>query len=280
MPAINPVLIMGAMKFGSAGLVLPVDWKPPRDPEGKKHYDQAIPPAERLAVPALMPPWFRAAESTKGFQKIADDVGREFKDFHDRMCNAVKFAHQMWLLQAKFGPMTIVGPSVVGPPGSLQGPSLESNIKNAPSTVGMMPKWNKYRDAVAGGVAQCFQTWQMGVSCPGLPLYPGYAVLPTGPAPPMPAITMSLAAFVSPGLSMITVASTMKMAMWAKISEDHDRQQIGALFDAIATVLTMAFTIWSSTQMVSLVMGSGAVAGFPVGPVAGMTQPTPGHLIS
>ena len=71
-------------------------------------------------------------EPQKYFQDSCDKIGKEFKDFHDAMLDAVGFAHNMWKLQAKFQNLQVMAVSAIGSPGCLDGPELESNIKNAP----------------------------------------------------------------------------------------------------------------------------------------------------
>jgi hypothetical protein len=67
--------------------------------------------------------------------------------------------------------------------------------------------------------------------------------------------------------------------------EDPDKQH-EALFDAIATVLALAFLMWLPMQQVMLVMGKGPCPAFappfvPVSPVvAGDNIAAPGHLMT
>ena len=68
-------------------------------------------------------------------------------------------------------------------------------------------------------------------------------------------------------------------------NKDKDKQH-EALFDAIATVLALAFMMWLPQQQVMLVMGKGQIPTFappfvPVGPVmAGDNIAAPGHLMA
>src|SRR6202012_1983644 len=80
----------------------------------------------------LIPPWFMPAEPQKYFQDSADKIGKEFKSFHDDMLDAIGCAHNLWKLQAKFQNLQIMAIAAIGSPGCLDGPELESNIKNAP----------------------------------------------------------------------------------------------------------------------------------------------------
>src|SRR4029077_6873286 len=95
--------------------------------------------ADRLAVPQLIPPWFKPALSCAPHQLRCDTVGQQIKEVHDSFLDAVGYAHNMWRLQAKFAPMPIAGPSVAGPPGCLSGPSLESLINQYPPSAARAP---------------------------------------------------------------------------------------------------------------------------------------------
>ena len=68
-------------------------------------------------------------------------------------------------------------------------------------------------------------------------------------------------------------------------NEDKDKHY-EALFDAIATVLALAFLMWLPQQQVMLVLGKGPIPTFappfvPVGPVVGGDNiAIPGHLMA
>ena len=177
----------------------------------------------------------------------------------------------------------------IGAPGCLDGPELESNIKNAPMCAAFTGNKAKYRDAVAKGVSKAFKSWQGQVMVPGLPWYPAFAAFPGPQAPPMPNIPMPLITCPSAMMADIVSPMTMKQNMIDALDgglkkEDKDKQH-EALFDAIATVLSMAFLMWLPSQMVNLVMGKGPIPVFappfvPVGPVVGGDNiAAPGHLM-
>ncbi|MCU1281868.1 MAG: hypothetical protein JWM53_5414, partial [bacterium] len=169
MPGLTFIKILGNLKFMSASLKLPVDWKAPSGKDGSKQYGDALKPSEKVAVPQLIPPWFMPAEPTKYFQDSADKIGNNFKELHDTMIDAVGFAHNMWKLQAKFKDLQVMAIAAIGAPGCLDGPELESLIKNAPMCAAFTGNKAKYRDAVAAGVSKCFKDWQGQVMVPGLP---------------------------------------------------------------------------------------------------------------
>jgi hypothetical protein len=94
------------------------------------------------------------------------------------MIDAVQFSHNMWKLQAKFKDLKVMAVCAIGTPGCLDGPELESNIKNAPMCAAWSGNKAKYRDAVAKGVSKAFKNWQSKVMVPGLPWYPAFAAFP------------------------------------------------------------------------------------------------------
>ncbi len=290
MPGLQLIKVLGNLKFLAAGLKLPVGWQAPSGQDGSKQYGDALKPDEKIAVPQLIPPWFMPAEPQKYFQDSCDKVGKEFKDFHDTMLDAVVFAHNMWKLQAKFQNLQIMAVSAIGTPGCLDGPELESLIKNAPMCAAFTGNKAKYRDAVAAGVSKCFKDWQGQVMVPGLPWYPAFAAFPGPMAPPMPNIPTPLIACPSAMMSKIVAPMDMKQAMIDALdgglkNDDKDKHH-EALFDAIATVLALGFLMWLPQQQVMLVLGKGPIPTFappfvPVGPVVGGDNiAVPGHLMS
>ncbi|HEX9102318.1 MAG TPA: hypothetical protein VF997_08950, partial [Polyangia bacterium] len=213
MPGLQPIKILGNLKFLSHGLKLPVQWKAPSGPNGGKQYGDALKPTEKVAIPQLIPPWFMPAEPQKYFQDSCDKVGKAFKDFHDAIIDAVQFAHNLWKLQAKFQNLQIMAIAAIGSPGCLDGPELESLIKNAPMVAAYSGNMGKYRDAVAAGVSKCFKDWQGQVMVPGLPWYPAFAAFPGPMAPPMPNIPTPLIACPSAMMSRIVVPDQLKQEM-------------------------------------------------------------------
>jgi hypothetical protein len=148
----------------------------------------------------------------------------------------------------------------------------------------------KYRDAIAAGVSKCFKNWQDQVMVPGLPWYPAFAAFPGPMAPPMPNVPTPLIACPSTKMTDITMPDSMKQEMISAFDgglkqKDKDKQH-EALFDAVATVLALAFLMWLPMQQVMLVLGKGPIPTFappyvPVGPViAGDNIAAPGHLMA
>src|SRR5205085_6467002 len=128
------------------------------------------------------------------------------------------------------------------------------------------------------GVSKAFKDWMGQVTVPGLPWYPAFAAFPSASAPPMPNIPVPLIICVSAKMTSIIMSNDMKSNMIDALDgglkdKDKDKHHEG-LFEAIATVLSLAFLIWMASQMVMLVMGKGPIPSFappfvPVGPVVG-----------
>ena len=292
MPGISPIKILGNLKFFAAGLTLPTKDKSSDTKEKwSEKYFKDRDKAEMDGVPECIPPWFTPQKpGYKPHQKSCDEIGKNFKDFHDAMIDAVQFSHDMWKLQAKFKDLQVMSVSAIGAPGCLDGPELESNIKNAPMVASFSGNMQKHRDAVAAGVSKCFKKWQDKVMVPGLPWYPAFAAFPSAMAPPMPNIPMPLitcpSAMMSEIISPSSMTSAMDDALDGGIKDKDPDKQYHALHDAIATVLSLAFLMWLPSQQVMLVMGKGPIPSFappfvPVGPVVGGDNiAAPGHLMA
>ncbi|MCA9566162.1 MAG: hypothetical protein KC561_21850, partial [Myxococcales bacterium] len=181
------------------------------------------------------------------------------QDFHNAAIDAVKFAHDMWRLQAGFKDLKVMAVSAIGTPGCINGPELESLIKTAPSVASMQGNEAKHRDAVAKGVSKCFKEWQDKVMVPGLPWYPAFAAFPGPQAPPMPNVPVPLIACPSANIAKITVPDELKNAMIdahdSELKKDDPHKFHETLYQAIGTVLSIAFLIWLASQQCMLVMG-------------------------
>jgi hypothetical protein len=291
MPPIVPIPILGDLYQMAMGLKLPTksDWKQPSGSPAASHYGDALSVPDKIAIPKTITPEFMPQNMNKYHQDSCDTVGRAFKIFRLRMLAAVTFAHTMWKLQAKFS-IKINAVTALGPPGCLDGPSLESRIKYAPTAATMSGNEAKYRDAVAKGVAKCFKSWQDAVTVPGLPWYPAFAAFPGPMAPPMPNVPMPLIACLSAMMTDIVTPFSMKDEMVSALDgglkdKDPDKQH-EVLFESIAIPLALAFLMWLPMQQITLVMGKGPIPTFappyvPVGPVVmGDNIPAPGHQLA
>ena len=290
MPPMMFIKPAGQAVFASYQLKLPSQFKPPSGNTAEDHYKKAFKDSERNCMPQLIPPWFTPAQAgNKYYVDSCDKVGNYFKKVHDDMIDAIGFAHNQWKLQANFKDIKIpTAPLAVGAPGCLDGPELESGIKNAPICASWSGNQGKYRDAIAKGVSKKFKEWQDKVTVPGLPWYPAFIAFPLAMATPMPNVPTPLAACVSAAMTSMIMPSGMRDAMCDALDgglkdKDPDKQH-KALFDAIATVVSAAFASWLPLQQVMLVMGKGPVPSYappyvPVGPVVGGdTIPGSGHL--
>jgi hypothetical protein len=271
--------MLGALVFQGKNLELPTGFRSIAQP-ARDRYVAMLPPMDRVCIPKLIPPWFKPVLPIAPHQKACDSVGQGFKDLLDTLCDAVVYAHNMWRLQAKFTPLPITGPVVIGPPGCLTGPTLEGFIKQYPPCAAMGPAQSPYRDGCAAGVSQAFMLWQSTVTVPGLPLFPAYSMQPPGPAVPTPCVPQKLIACVSANMSTLCTPTMLKQAMVARFPPNAkiDNPSYDAFFEALATVVALGFLMWLSNQSVMGLTGSGAVASPLGGPVAGITLPTPGHL--
>lgn len=291
MPSLNLIKIIGHGVFASKMHRLPsqADHKPPQNPQ---QYAKSLLDTNNIGGTAqVAPPFFTPQDpANKLHWDSCNEVGKIWRDFHDTMLDAVKYSHDMWRLQAKFKDLKINAVTALGAPGCLDGPTLESNIKNFPGCVAWTGNAQKLRDAVAKGVSDCFEKWQKAVTVPGLPWYPAFAAFPAPQAPPMPNVPTPLITCPSAQMAAITVPQQLKSAMVNALAqsikdEDHDRQY-DSCFEAIATVLSLGFLTWLPSQQVMLVMGKGPIPTFappyvPVGPVVmGDNIAAPGHLMA
>ncbi len=295
MGSLTLIKVLGHLKFTANALKLPTASAPSGATgwSDKYHRDRDTDSDGAPVTPTLPPPLAFFLPQKVGYshhQKTVNEIGQKYQQFHDDMLDAVKFAHDMWKLQAKFQNLQVNAVTALGTPGCLDGPELESFIKNSPQAAAMTGNMAKHRDAVAKGVSQCFKKWQGQVTVPGLPWYPAFAAFPGPMAPPMPNVPMPLITCVSSMMTEIMMPSSMTQAMDDALDQglkDKDTDKhYHALHDAIATVLSLGFTIWLPSQMVQLVLGQGPIPTFappfvPVGPVVGGNNiPTPGHLMA
>lgn len=291
MPPLMFVKTLGQPVFASYNLKLPSQFKPPSGNTAEDHYKKAFKDSERNCMPQLIPPWFTPAQSgIKYYVDSCDKVGNDFKSIHDDMLDAIGMAHNQWKMQAKFKDIKIAAALAIGAPGCLDGPELESGIKNAPMCASWSGNKAKYRDAIAKGVSKKYKEWQDKVTVPSLPWYPAFVAFPLASAPPMPNVPTPLAACPSAMMTSMIQPSQMRDAMVEALDgglkdKDPDKQH-KALFDAIATVVAAAFAQWLPLQQVMLVLGKGPVPSYappyvPVGPVVGGDIiSAPGHLMS
>jgi hypothetical protein len=264
-------------------------WQQPSGDPGAPHYSKSL-QNDMVAIPQCIPPLFFPQNPHKYHQDSCDKIGQGFSDFITKMLQGIQFGHTMWKLQAKFQNLMVNALTAMGTPGCLDGPSLESLIKNSPSCAAMSGNLAAYRDAVAAGLAKSFKNWQDNVMVPGLPWYPAFVAFPGPMAPPMPNIPMPLITCISPMMTEIilpnTMSSNMANALSGDLKQKDPDKQYQSLFDAISTACALGFVMWLPAQQVMLVLGKGPIPTFappfvPVGPVVmGDNIAIPGHLMA
>lgn len=285
MPSLSPIPILADLAFVGKMKKLPIDWSQPTDKDILKRdkYSQAFSASEKAGVPQPLCYFFAATNNTY-HTNTAKKIGGQFKDFCHTAIDKTKQAIDMWRMQAKFKDVKVMAVSAIGSPGCLDGPKLKSCYV----WVGTKKNEKAYIKAVTEGISECWEAWQSKVMIPGLPWYPAFAAFPGPQAPPMPNIPMPLIACPSAGMAKMMVPTQLRDAMINKLDggikkKDKDKQHV-ALFEAIATAVSLAFIMWLPQQQVMNVMGKGPIPTFappvvPVGPVVGGdTLPTPGHL--
>ncbi len=272
---------------------MPTDWKQPLGDPATLHYaTDALQMGDRMPPPISNPFNPFIPENAQSYHHDStNEVGQAYLDFHDDVLDAVKFSHDMWKLQAKIKDLKVMALAAIGTPGCLDGPELESNIKNAPSVAKYTDdNAKKHVEAVAKGVSTKFKEWQDKVMVPGLPWYPAFVAFPGPMAPPMPNVPMPLIVCPSAKLPSITVPDELKGAMVDEHDQglkDEDPDKFHeTLYEAIGTVLSLGFLIWMASQNAMLVLGKGPIPTFappyvPVGPVVnGDNIAAPGHFMA
>ncbi len=285
MPGLSvPIDVLADALAVAANKKVAVDWSQPSGDDGK-HYQDAFPTAEHMHVPEPMC-YFWAPSTNKYHVDQCKKVGKQFKDFSNAMVKGFKSAVDLWRVKVKVQNIKVNAGIALGTPGCINGPSIESDIKNLslPAASGNEQKW---RDAVAAGLAKQWKSWADNVMIPGLPWYPAMICFPGPMAPPMPNIPVPMMACPSPMMADMTppqLESAMCDAFKGKSLDDPDDQFKNLIAKPIATGVGMAFLAWLPTQMIMNVMGKGQVPSFappyvPVGPVVmGDNIAIPGHI--
>ena len=293
MPSLNCINQLAYVKFFGNMKKLPHDFQHPSGDPAAKQYDDAFKPEDKICLPPqTVPPMFMFAEPNRYYQETCDKIGKDFQDFIDAAIDGVKFALDMWRCSTGFQNLNGVGPAIIGAPGCLKtmGPPLDTVCQNAPQWQTWSPKkrenFQKYSDAVSKGIAKSFKDFQDQVMIPGLPLCPAFTFFPGPMCPPMPIqVTPPLLICPSAMVAKILTPELLKQSMIGELDggvKDKDKGKFyEALFDALGTAFSMAFTIWLPSQMVQLVMLGGPVPSFappyvPGGPV--MTQICPPNV--
>lgn len=186
----------------------------------------------------------------------------------DKVCAAICSAWGAWRASATLLGVTVNGPNAIG--GRVAGPSIGPLITAA--AMSSSPEANKLAQNVAKAIGDAFTQVAASMSVPGLPWYPMFAAYPGPMAPPTPNIPCPLAALtVNAGMVGKTVLKMAMCGLESNAPADHT-----SFYEAIAGAYEQAFQMWTSTSLVTNVMGSGPVPTWaapvvPVGPVVGGT---------
>jgi hypothetical protein len=195
---------------------------------------------------------------------------------------ATQTAFKQWRAMAHLQGIVIQGAAATGTPGCLKGPPLGPLILGSLGTLKGADL--AVAQAAAKGIATNFLAWQDGVTVPGLPWYPAFAMVPAPVAPPTPNVPTSLPALQTGGLNGLVSAPSLHAAM-DQAAPANVRAAAGNAFRDIAVLVAPFFQISIASVTVHNVLGHGPVPTFmpptvPVGPVVGgTTLPGLGHLI-
>ena len=231
---------------------------------------------------ACPPALFQAASNSVADVNVQRDQHLYYSGLLDSMIDAVQWAHEQWRKEAYFSGVRITGMFAHG--GQLNGPNLWDLIRRAPTVSGCNGQEARVRDAVAGGVANCFIDWQRTVSVPALPWYPPFLGWPGSFAPQMPNIPSPLSLCSSVQGRSLGDSTSLKDAMKQKLQGNFSYHDV--FFGALAKSFAPGFTNWVLQQMVTRVFGYGPVPTYLqpfviVGPVVGgEILAKPGHLMA
>jgi hypothetical protein len=268
--------IAGVTQRGAATLKPDLN-RAKRAPSNALPVTSATAPGGMTVPPAL----FLAASGSAPDVRNQKEMHEDYMLLFEKLSDAVKYAWDMWRSSAYFEGLTIMAVSAMGRAGCLKGPSLDKLIKTAPAVAAWTGRQGEVRDGFAAGLHTSWAEWQNNVTVPGLPWYPSFTAVPVSQAPPTPNVPTPLARCVSPGVAAMgpeKLQSNLSKQLSGKM-EYHEQ-----FSDAMAVMISTAFTQWLPAQMVMNVLGRGPVPSFappyvPVGPVVmGDNIATPGHL--
>lgn len=189
---------------------------------------------------------------------------------------------RLWQQQARFRNIRINGPTALGSPGCLTGPSIKPLIEARLLSKQCPPE---LADKIADAIADAFKAWQDGVTVPGLPWYPAFSAFPGPSAPPMPNVPMPLTALPSARLAEME-PTRLRQRITAAVGAASNDPGAPPAIQLVAARLGGRFAIFLASTNVQRVMGRGPVPTFappyvPVGPVVnGSVISAPGSLSS
>ncbi|HEY3226380.1 MAG TPA: hypothetical protein VGK61_05235 [Planctomycetota bacterium] len=184
----------------------------------------------------------------------------EFTTYIDQIGAAIVKGHDLWRDLAQFTPFMINGTVATG--GKLQGPDMGPLILLVAPSNGAQGNAARYSAAVAKAIGKAWKTLEQSVQ--GNLLYPMFASVPGGFAPPTPCVPAFFASFSSLAIQAGPLTDMMKTELGAPGPFSD------ALFESIASGFELAANQWKAMQQVTNIMGQGPA---PVmgGPVMGGT---------
>jgi hypothetical protein len=263
---------LARMKFASFNLKVPQNWQEPSG-SAADHYGRAFKPDEKTSTPAMgTPPLFQPASLNKYHTDTQKMLHAKFGGFIDGICSAICSAWGNWQTMATMAGFVVAGPTVSG--GILTGPPLYPLImKDAPKG---NPSELKYSNVIAQVVSTAWLTFTATIKLAGMPLFPGYAALPTPVAPPMPHPPVPIGGLIQVPVSISM--TVLKAQMIAQLG-DPQAQYHQELFESISHAFEQCYNTWKASSMVTnlLVIATGGTPISPLPAVGTATMP-PGSL--
>jgi hypothetical protein len=255
-------------KFKSKGRKHPPDWSQPSGDAAKMMNDglgekgNGSPNFSRIMVPPT---------DIKLHCSASNEISDIIETYVSGMCGAIADAWGMWMSSSSIGPVMFTGPIGTMTPGSVKGPPLEGLIMASGAPMSK-PAEMKYTKAIASAVGTAWQTYHMGLS--GTLDYPPAACFPGPAIVALPNIPKPVAAFASPGESMLS-GSTLAGMMMGQYG-DPTAAYAQDIFDSVADSVFNMLQTWKAATMISTVLANGAVPSFtpltPAGPGVGVAN--------
>ncbi|HTF57817.1 MAG TPA: hypothetical protein VK661_11345, partial [Planctomycetota bacterium] len=184
----------------------------------------------------------------------------DFITYLDQISAAIIRGHDQWRGLAIFTPFMINGPMAIG--GKLQGPDMGPFILAGAPLNAAQGNSARYNGAIARAIGKAWKMFELSVQ--GNLLFPSFASVPGGFAPPQPCVPTPLAAFASLPILAGPLTDMMKTELGSPGPFSD------AIFESIAGGFEMAANQWKAMQQIFNIMGQGPA---PVmgGPVMGGT---------
>jgi hypothetical protein len=207
----------------------------------------------------------------------------EWSTWLERAMDAVSHAVAVWSTQVKFVNVTINGAIAEGPPGTLDGPSLNPQLCSLMVNSGIPDDIAK---KTSKAIASLWEDWQSKVVIPRLAWYPSFAAFPGPLAPPTPNLPTPLIGLASSGIASVVNVEVILAKLEAELGSLAKSQGAANNLEHFSQSFSMRFPMWAAATMVQNVIGHGPVPtwigepGTPYsGPVAnGEVIPAPGVL--